>query len=88
MKLPKHYTLSIEHNPHKICYETVEKYIDHYEHLQEAISQEDLKICKERDELWQLQWYPDTPIGFHVILSYSLQRCLELSECEWECYDY
>ena len=79
MKFPKHYTLSIEHNPHKSFYETVKRYIDDYEHLKEAITDEDLAICIERDELWSLQWYPITPISSYIIASYSLERCLELS---------
>ncbi len=86
MKFPKHHTLSIEHNPHKSSYESIRQYLDTYEHLQGAISAEDLIICIERDELWHFQWYPHTPISFNVILSYSLERCIELAN--EELYDY
>ncbi len=86
MKLPKHHTLSIEHNPHKSGYETVQKYIENWDHLKDSISKEDLAICIEKDELWHFQWYPNTPISFNVVLSYSFERCLELSA--EELYDY
>lgn len=76
---PRHFTLNIEHNPHKSNYQTIEEYIENLD-LKDAITAEDLKKCKEMDSLWHFQWYPDTPIGFHVILAYSLERCLELSK--------
>ena len=86
MKLPKHHILSIEHNPHKSSYETVQQYLDNYDHLKALIIEEDLKICIESNELWQIQWYPFTPISFNVVISYSLERCLEL--INEELYDY
>lgn len=86
MKLPKHYTITIEHNPHKSCYNNVQEYIDMWDHFIDCITPEDLKICIQRNELWSVQWYPNTPISFTLILSYSLERCLEL--CNEELYDY
>lgn len=86
MKLPKHHSLSIEHNPHKSSYQTILQYIETWDHLKDCITPEDLVICIERNELWHFQWYPNTPISFELILSYSFERCLEL--INQELYDY
>jgi len=82
IKIPKHLSMTIEHNPHKAIYESVQSYIDNYEHLKTSVISEDLKICSERDEIWELRWYPATPTSFYIIISYSLERCLELANSE------
>jgi hypothetical protein len=80
MKFPKHLNLSITHNPHKNYYQTVLQYLEDDDISKKSITKEDLCICIETDELWELQWYPSSPISFFKILSYSLQRCLELAQ--------
>jgi hypothetical protein len=63
--LPRHIGCSIEHNEHKMYYDSVEQLIDSNGgfHIEEwASSDEYLKACID-DELWQLTVYPDTPIG-------------------------
>lgn len=80
MEFPKHMSLHISHNPHKEYYETVKQYLDNYEQFRDCISKEDLEICIKENELWELHWYPNTPIVFHKIHSYSLKRCLELAK--------
>lgn len=86
MKLPKHYILSIEHNPHKSFYQTVEEYIYNFDRFKSCITEEDFVICVDRDELWYIQWYPNTPISFNLVISYSLERCIEI--INEDLYDY
>lgn len=86
MKLPKHQSLFIEHNPHKSFYQSVQQYLDEFEITEDHISKEDRDMCIRRNELWRLQYYPLSPISFGLIFSYSLERCLEL--CDEELYDY
>lgn len=79
MKFPKHVSLSIQHNPHKDSYESVLEYLESNDLFMEDLAEEDLVKCIERDELWSIQWYPITPISFYMVISYSLERCLELA---------
>lgn len=80
IEFPKHHILSINHNEHKSCYQTVGMYLDDNEMYKDCITPDDLKICIERNELWELRWYPITPISFYHICSYSLERCLEIAK--------
>lgn len=79
-EFPSHLTLTIEHNNHKNTYSSIQQYLNDNDILKECILFEDLEICIRLDELWELRWYPSTPIGFHHIISYSLERCLELAK--------
>jgi hypothetical protein len=45
MIFPKHLTFSIEHNPHKNCYETIEQYLETCDHFKHCISDEVLMKC-------------------------------------------
>ena len=79
MKFPKHHQMTIMHNEHHTNYEKVEEYLERlerYEHI--SISEEDKKQCINLQEIWQIHWYSQTPIGFHCVGSYSLERCLEI----------
>jgi hypothetical protein len=38
-----------------------------------SISPEDMQKCIDTDDVWELQWYPDTPIGFHKVHGSSLE---------------
>ena len=80
MDFPKHLTMNICKNNHKNYYESIEQYFESFDKFKDDISEEDLKICIDKDELWEFQWYPDTPMGFHKVISYSLERCLKLAK--------
>jgi hypothetical protein len=86
MNLPKHKAgLYLTHNQHKDYYETVEQ-ISVLEYMgidkDDFVSHEDYQKCIDTDELWELQWYPETPIGSHKVcgstLEIVLQRALEI----------
>ena len=73
--LPKHKCeLTLSHNAHKSIYETVESYAD----AQDFISETEYLLACDKDELWEIQWYPDTPVGFYRACASSLNNLKEL----------
>ena len=69
--LPKHKcSLYLTHNEHKSCYESV---TDYYIRGEEFVSPEEYQKCVDTDNVWSLQWYPDTPVSFFVIRAASLE---------------
>jgi hypothetical protein len=80
MKLPSHKAgLYLTHNQHKDYYETVEEHVEEYMNMSkdDFVSLEDYQKCVDTDELWELQWYPETPIGFHKVNGSSLEIVLQ-----------
>ena len=70
--LPKHKAgLTLEHNPHKGVYEDVEEYMKR--DVDDWVSEEERVLAYEKDELWTLRWYPETPTGFYTIAASSLE---------------
>lgn len=74
--LPAHKaSLTLTHNEHKNYYETVAQTIkDDEEHdiHHDWVSPVEMQKAIETDEMWVLQWYPETPIGSHSIAAASL----------------
>ncbi len=67
---PKHSCgLYLSHNEHKDVYEEPENFYD----FEDFTSQEEFTKALSEDSIWSLQWYPDTPIGFHRICASSLE---------------
>jgi hypothetical protein len=64
---PRHLTLTLEHNPHKLCSQPLAEYLDdHHRDVQfETDAERDRALAE--DSLWVLQWYPDTPVGFLAV---------------------
>lgn len=81
MNLPRHNaSLTISHNQHKDYYKTVAEKLAGLKHIGiDWISEEDKRVAIETDELWEMQWYPNTPIGFHLCMASSLEILLELA---------
>lgn len=80
-KLPPHFTLSINHNQHKSCYVPIKDYIfDGGFDRSKEMSQEEVDNCIEKDEIWEIQWYPYTPISFHYVCAPTLDECFEKIE--------
>lgn len=78
MKLPDHKcALYLGHNDHRNVYETVEQWLDDRDDLYGWPSAEAMQRAIATDEVWTLQWYPDTPIGFHAIAAPTLGELLE-----------
>lgn len=59
-------SMLVEHNGHKVNYETVADHLSFsQEHPGEWRSHEDRAKAIAADDIWMLQWYPETPVGFH-----------------------
>jgi hypothetical protein len=77
MKLPRHIHLSIEHQPHAVNYQTVEEWLAR--DFGGDIAEADRAQMIATGEVWVIQWYPDTPVGFCVVAAATLERALELA---------
>ena len=81
LKFPKHYaSLHLEHNPHKAYYLTVSESVrdqDHGFRDDDWISEEQKQKAINTNDVWTLQWYPDTPVGFYIKSAADLEALLE-----------
>lgn len=74
---PRHKaSLHLTHNQHKAYYETIEEYQGNFDWEDDWVSDEQRKKALETQELWELQWYPDTPIGSYKIMGADLDAVL------------
>lgn len=76
MKLPEHYSLNISHNEHRSLYERLEDYIEQ-DHLEGCLDDKEKQECVENDSLWEIQWYPITPVSFYKVAASTLEKALE-----------
>jgi hypothetical protein len=68
---------SLEINEHKNVYESVEDYLN--ESLcdfREQIPNDIYKEIVRTDNLVHLQFYPNTPVGFYIVLHYDLDMAI------------
>lgn len=81
--LPKHKCgLYLTHNEHKDYYKTVLQSIEDCDiNDVDWVSVEERQKAIDSDELWELQWYPDTPIGFYIIRASSLEALKSAIDC-------
>jgi len=80
VKLPKHISLIIEHQPHSALYETVEQWLATNDDRDMAdLEPEDREEILRTGELWVVHWYPDTPVGSCAVAAATLERALELA---------
>lgn len=76
-QLPKHEAgLHLAHNPHREFYQSVADYTVRDDGLDDFVSKEERARAIEQDELWELHWYPDTPVGFHRRYASTLEAVL------------
>jgi hypothetical protein len=69
-------SLTLQHNDHRSVYETVEQWCEsRCEHFDWVSDDQRLKAI-ETDEVWTLQWYPNTPIGSHALAAAELDVLL------------
>lgn len=84
--LPAHKaSLSITHNQHKDYYETIEQYVASYAGYQgirddDWVSLEEKRRSVETGEIWEIQWYPETPVGFCIKFAATLAALMAWCE--------
>lgn len=80
IKWPRHAAgMSISHNEHKNVYETVEQYIRPFgaqDPDDSFVSEEERQKAIETNELWEIHWYPDTPVGFYRVRASTFEAAL------------
>lgn len=69
--------LHLTHNQHKDYYETVEKYFESPWMEDRDVSVEEKQRMIDTNEIWELQWYPDTPVGFYKVIGATLEEVLK-----------
>ena len=80
MKLPRHeVALSIHHNEHKTYYSTVAEELSLLDSEPCWLSSEDRQKAIDNDDMWEIMWYPKTPVGFHRVAASSLEGVLQLA---------
>ena len=77
-KILEHMSMSIEHNDHKNCYENIVEYINQKPMLRrKELSDEEYERCIKNDEIWEIRWYPITPISFHFVCAPTWEECIK-----------
>jgi hypothetical protein len=73
MNFPPHKAgLYLTHNEHRDYYESVCQWVD-WRNLGDCwVNDEQKEKAIERDELWILQWYPETPVAFCMLIGADL----------------
>lgn len=71
----------LTHNEHRDYYESVEQW-DELRGNGDWVSEEERAKAIAADELWEIQWYPSTPIGFFRVLGSSLTAVLAAARAE------
>jgi hypothetical protein len=74
--LPAHKaSLHLIHNQHKSFYEPITQYLEDREDRYEDVELN--RQCIEADSIWDLQWYPNTPVGFYFVYGPTLQSLFD-----------
>jgi hypothetical protein len=68
-------SFELSRNPHKPFYDTIDDYID--SEYVDILPQDVLEII-EKQEIWELMWYPDTPVGHCTIAAATFERIQQL----------
>mgnify|MGYP001558436197 CR=1 FL=1 len=77
LKFPEHKaSLSLTHNQHKAYYEPIADYIMRIDE-HEWVSLEERDRALAADEIWELQWYPETPVGSYLLCGSTLEAVME-----------
>jgi hypothetical protein len=80
MKFPRHACgLYLTHNEHRDYYQTAAEWFTEratIEVIPQFASPDARQRCIDTDEVWTLQWYPNTPIGSYYIAAPTLEELL------------
>lgn len=84
MKLPEHKCgLYLEHNANRDYYESVEAYLDDNP-LYQFKDDQARQRCIDTGDIWTLQWYPNTPVGFIAVAAPTLDELLAFANADEE----
>lgn len=73
--LPPHkVSLHLTHNDHRAVYQSVAEFVE--DDRDAFVSEAEYEKAVATDELWELQWYPDTAVGFHRRMASTLDALM------------
>lgn len=76
-------SMHIHHNEHLSYYETVEQALNQSTYDRAGFpDQDEIDKAIKTGEVWTIQWYPDTPVGFCRVHAATLSRALEAANEE------
>jgi hypothetical protein len=80
---PKHVQLEIRHNPHVAEYMTVAEWLKVAQQILNVdLPEESVAAMIAADEIWIIQWYPETPVGSCVVYGPSWESVLALANSD------
>ena len=83
IKWPRHKAaLIVSHNDHKNSYATIEEWESFLNMRPDWASEEERSKAIASDNMWSVQWFPDTPVGSCLKLASSLQACLNAIDAD------
>lgn len=88
LKLSKHTCgLYLQHNACKDMYETVAQMLNSNENFYGWQNEKSKQKAVDTNEIWTLQWYPDTPIGCYAIAAPTLKELMDYLEKEFKDFE-
>jgi hypothetical protein len=76
-----HASLSVHFNECAASYMSAEEYEERNGiHEDEWVSTDERRRAFETNSVWEIQWYPETPVGFYVLKASSLNALLAAIE--------
>jgi hypothetical protein len=80
-------SLHLDHNQHKGYYETAARWIADQEAMghmddEDWASLEQKQKAIDTDEVWSLQWYPNTPVGSYCVYAADLDVLLAFAKAQ------
>lgn len=82
MTFPAHKCgLYLTHNENRDLHESLDYWLSQGSgtHVSSHLSDADRAECMRTDNIWVLQWYPETPVSFYLVAGPTLERVLELA---------
>lgn len=76
MNSPKHLTLSIHHNEHKLYYESLKEWVRLGICKADSLTEDELKRCLKTDEIWEAHIYPLTPCSSYCLVAPTFEELM------------
>lgn len=70
--------ITIVRNDHLTSYETIREHLEfERDRCKEGVDENLIIACEETGEVWRIQIYPDSPVGFHITYGNTLEIACE-----------
>lgn len=73
-------SLSLTHNEYKNYYLSIEDAVKEIDTGQFWVSSDERTFALATGDIWEMQWYPRTPIGFYKLAASSLHAVLNAAQ--------